>query len=477
MRYTRKFVVFSLSCVGAAVLVASLATAPPALAQGVVEFSDDFDAGIDTGVWYVEHVNNAEWVHVIEGSNGLIRSLPQNPWNWGNRMTDILTHQDDFTDFTMTWDMRFHNSSWNKDHRYVYFRSDNAVNVHGYIIHIGVWIPTIPDHVLKIFKINPDYTLEFLHEGHISYPWVLAQWYSFRLEVCDTRFKLRVWPRSDPEPTTWVLDVEDTGTPYGSGRIGFGNYWEASTDVDNVVVWGGVALDIKPRSCPNPLNIKPFENIPPNAKAKKGGVLPVAVLGAENFDVHDIDVSTVLLEGVAPIRDGYEDVSAPVESGEECACTTDGPDGFTDLTLKFQKSEIAATLGYVENGDVVPLTLTGELNDGTPFEATDCVVIGSKTPELPIYTDNETGKIVLGPAVPNPFNPGTRISYKLAEDGFVRLAVFDVNGTLVDNLVAKTQSAGDHVVEWDAGGRPSGIYFYRLTVGDFTESRKMILLK
>ena len=46
-----------------------------------------------------------------------------------------------------------------------------------------------------------------------------------------------------------------------------------------------------------------------------------------------------------------------------------------------------------------------------------------------------------------------------------------------EQLVAGTKPAGEHFVEWDAKGLPSGIYFYRLVVGDFTQTRKMILLK
>ena len=91
-------------------------------------------------------------------------------------------------------------------------------------------------------------------------------------------------------------------------------------------------------------------NLSASSDAKRGGVLPVAVLGTMDVDVDDINVSSLLLEGVAPLRHSYEDVAAPVEDGEECECTTAGPDGYMDLTLKFQKSEIAAALGAVSDG-------------------------------------------------------------------------------------------------------------------------------
>jgi len=122
-----------------------------------------------------------------------------------------------------------------------------------------------------------------------------------------------------------------------------------------------VDIDIKPGSCPNPLNVR------------SRGVLPVAILGSECFDVCDINVGTLLLEGVAPIRSNYEDVATPVIDGQECECTTEGPDDYLDLTLKFRTQEIADALGEVVNGEVFLLTLTGELFDGTSIEGEDCI--------------------------------------------------------------------------------------------------------
>jgi hypothetical protein len=172
-----------------------------------------------------------------------------------------------------------------------------------------------------------------------------------------------------------------------------------------------VAVDIKPGSCPNPLNVK------------SKGVLPVAILGTEDFDVNQIDIASIRLEGVAPIRSSYEDVATPVADGtgeatamaseedppctngdcpddppctngdcpddppctngecpptpdgNECQCTTAGPDGYTDLTLKFKTQEIVEVLGNVNDGEVLSLTLTGSLSDETPIEGEDCVSI------------------------------------------------------------------------------------------------------
>ena len=130
-----------------------------------------------------------------------------------------------------------------------------------------------------------------------------------------------------------------------------------------------VAVDIKPGSCPNPLNVR----------SRSRDVLPVAIVGSEYFDVYDIDVSTLLLEGVAPIRSNYEDVAAPVsDDTEECECTTEGPDDYMDLSLKFETQDIVEALGEVVDGEKLVLSLTGELLDGTSIEGADCIVVISK---------------------------------------------------------------------------------------------------
>lgn len=236
-------------------------------------------------------------------------------------------------------------------------------------------------------------------------------------------------------------------------------------------------LDIKPGSCPNPLNVQLRDENDGNGMAVKGnGVLPVAVLGTDDFDVHDIDVSTVLLEGIAPLRHNYSDVGTPF-TGEECDCHAMGGDGIVDLSLKFRRADIIMTLGDYYNREMRSLTLTGQLLDGTPFEASDCVRIQTHETGGPMIGAGAPQDVVLNPAVPNPFNPTTVISFELPEAAFTRLAVYDVSGRLVDVLVSEEKGAGTHSIEWNAIRVPSGIYFYRLEVGVFVETRRMVLLK
>jgi hypothetical protein len=78
---------------------------------------------------------------------------------------------------------------------------------------------------------------------------------------------------------------------------------------------------------------------------------------------------------------------------------------------------------------------------------------------------------------PNPFNPSTTIRYDLREAGYTTLAVYNLVGQEVARIVDGRQIAGRHTVEFEAGALPSGVYFYRLTSGEFGKSAKMILMK
>jgi len=78
---------------------------------------------------------------------------------------------------------------------------------------------------------------------------------------------------------------------------------------------------------------------------------------------------------------------------------------------------------------------------------------------------------------PNPFNATTNISYNLAEAGNVSLNVYDITGRLVVTLVDGQMDAGSHVVAWDASSVSSGVYFYKLTAGDYSATKSMNLLK
>lgn len=83
----------------------------------------------------------------------------------------------------------------------------------------------------------------------------------------------------------------------------------------------------------------------------------------------------------------------------------------------------------------------------------------------------------LGVNYPNPFNPTTTISFSLPSKLFVLLKIFDLIGREVTTIVSGELSAGTHTREWNAANMPSGIYFYRLQAGTFSETKKLVLLR
>ena len=86
---------------------------------------------------------------------------------------------------------------------------------------------------------------------------------------------------------------------------------------------------------------------------------------------------------------------------------------------------------------------------------------------------------------PNPFNPSTNLEFRIPEQGFVILKVYDVIGNEVATLVNERKTAGNYTVKWNAANYPSGVYFYKLAVSSsnplrtasFSETKRMVLLK
>lgn len=83
----------------------------------------------------------------------------------------------------------------------------------------------------------------------------------------------------------------------------------------------------------------------------------------------------------------------------------------------------------------------------------------------------------LGKAYPNPFNPVTTINYQLPVPSHVELTIYSVSGQKIETLVSDWQKAGQYQVEWNASTQASGMYYYHLKAANFSEVKKMILIK
>jgi len=83
----------------------------------------------------------------------------------------------------------------------------------------------------------------------------------------------------------------------------------------------------------------------------------------------------------------------------------------------------------------------------------------------------------LGQNYPNPFNPKTNIDFTLPKRADVKLDIYNIMGQKVATVADASYEAGDHAVTWDGSKSASGVYFYKLTAGEFEQTRKMLLLK
>lgn len=100
-------------------------------------------------------------------------------------------------------------------------------------------------------------------------------------------------------------------------------------------------------------------------------------------------------------------------------------------------------------------------------------VVGIQNPNGLVSPDG----FYLSQNYPNPFNPSTVIRYSLPEKSFANLKIYNSLGKEVSELVNQSQVSGSYEVEWNASALPSGIYFYRLSAGEYAETKKMSLIK
>ena len=156
--------------------------------------------------------------------------------------------------------------------------------------------------------------------------------------------------------------------------------------------------------------------------------------------------------------------------------TSNGPDGFKifNVSNPLDMFEVGNYNTPVCALDVVIRDSLIYVSDMFHFEVFNC------SEALSVNENNETGTLVsfeLSVPYPNPFNSSTAISYQLLAVSHVNLTVYDIAGREIQSLVSGHQSSGEHTVVFDADGFTSGVYFARLTAGDFRQTRKMLLVK
>ncbi|MCP4581732.1 MAG: T9SS type A sorting domain-containing protein, partial [candidate division Zixibacteria bacterium] len=78
---------------------------------------------------------------------------------------------------------------------------------------------------------------------------------------------------------------------------------------------------------------------------------------------------------------------------------------------------------------------------------------------------------------PNPFNSQTQIRYSIPNESDVRMDIYDILGKRIETLIDKRQRPGTYSIDWDASEYSSGVYFYKLTTGDSSSTKRMTLVK
>jgi hypothetical protein len=171
------------------------------------------------------------------------------------------------------------------------------------------------------------------------------------------------------------------------------------------------------------------------------------------------------------------------------------PSGIFDV--RYANDEFVQTIGgehmVMLNSAAFPLTIRASNLNGLKLRVKDGVggTLANQQMEegQPVTILHQIGNLRLTDDVelpadfelsqnyPNPFNPTTAVSFQLPEASQVKLVVFDLLGHEVAMLADEKKPAGVHNVQVDASGLASGVYLYRLTAGNFVQTRKMIVVK
>lgn len=160
-------------------------------------------------------------------------------------------------------------------------------------------------------------------------------------------------------------------------------------------------------------------------------------------------------DGIAPYDYAWEYAISPFETYNSI--------GTNSSTLVFSNDETF----------VLEVTVTDD-NDETDIDEHLVSIGGGRFKAGTVRLPMEFG---LDQNYPNPFNPTTTISYQLPEASTVTLTVFNIAGQEVALLIDGQVNAGFHTIQWDASDMASGIYFYRIKAGNFTDMKRMVVIK
>ena len=153
----------------------------------------------------------------------------------------------------------------------------------------------------------------------------------------------------------------------------------------------------------------------------------------------------------------------------------------TDTAITFRKSyldSLAREFGL--NGDSLLVTCKTYAYNGFDSLGTgNNLVLNIKTGPVGInlISSEIPGEFKLENNYPNPFNPETTIKYQLPKSAFVSIKLYDITGREVSTLVNEQHNAGYYDYSFNASHLASGVYFYRIQAGEFSDIKRMVLVK
>jgi hypothetical protein len=214
-------------------------------------------------------------------------------------------------------------------------------------------------------------------------------------------------------------------------------------------------------------------------RAKVEKDMPVAISNWE-VDYHDYEFNGHLTMSIDSREDFHSDYIAAFV-GDECRGLAER------MYFPFGDSYIYSVMVYSNLADGEEFTFkyfdsaNGEIVEyAETIDFTSDMIVGDGFNTFGLSREGSFSQpktYGISDAYPNPFNPVTSFTYSLPEDGLVQVAIYDISGRMISELVNGYQSAGSYPVVWDAQELSSGVYLVNMTAGEFNTVQKIMLIK